>query len=145
MNMKVRRAHVIVAAAASSAAGIAVTPIPVADVALLVPVLIAMLAGITTTFGVSVGQGFLRTVVASTVGGTATAFALHTLVTDAMKMVPGPGTAVGGAVAATTAATITTSFGEAYTAVLERLLREKNGEAPSADEVVTHMHRALGR
>jgi uncharacterized protein (DUF697 family) len=145
MDMKVRRSHVIVAAAAASSAGIAATPVPVADVALLVPILIGMLAGITTVFGFQIGQGFLRTVVSSTVGGTAAAFSLRAVLGEALKLMPGHGTLAGGAIAATTAATICTTFGEAYIAVLERLVREKGGEAPTADEVVTHMHRALGR
>jgi uncharacterized protein (DUF697 family)/predicted GTPase len=145
LALKVRKSHMVVAAAAMSTAGVAMTPIPVADAALMVPILVGMLAGITVTFGLSLGEGFLRTVAASTVGGAAAAFTVNAAVGEAMKLVPDAGTVAGGAVAATTAATLTTTFGEAYISVLERLVREKAGEPPTADEVVAGMQHALGR
>jgi uncharacterized protein (DUF697 family) len=144
LALKARTSHVIVGGSAAAAAGIAITPIPAVDIALMIPLLVGMLGAVTVTFGIPIGDGFLRTVAASTVGGTAAAFGVQAAVGEALKLAP-EGAVAGGAIAATTAAAMTTTFGEAYIAVLEQLFREHPGTVPSADEVVTGLHHALGR
>ena len=42
---------------------------------------------------------------------------------------------IGGAIAAATASTLTTMFGEAYIAVLSKLMEARAGELPTAEEV----------
>jgi uncharacterized protein (DUF697 family) len=46
------------------------------------------------------------------------------------------GSAVGGAIAASTAAAVTTAFGEAYIATLVGLFARNEGEPPSTAEVL---------
>ncbi|HEX2645209.1 MAG TPA: GTP-binding protein, partial [Thermoanaerobaculia bacterium] len=53
-----------------------------------------------------------------------------------IKLVPGVGSAIGGAIAASTAAAITTAFGEAYIATLVALFARNQGEPPSTLEVL---------
>jgi uncharacterized protein (DUF697 family) len=54
-----------------------------------------------------------------------------------LKFIPGVGSVVGGAIASTTAAALTTAFGEVYISVLEMLFIRNEGEPPTPEEVVT--------
>jgi uncharacterized protein (DUF697 family) len=142
--LKRNRSHLIVATSAVSAAGLAAAPIPFADAALLVPVQVAMIAGITATFGLSLSQGLLTSVVASTIGGAAATVGGRVLVGNLLKMIPGAGSLAGGAINAAAAAAVTTTFGETYIAALQYLFAQHGGEPPTADEIVGEMRRRLG-
>jgi uncharacterized protein (DUF697 family)/energy-coupling factor transporter ATP-binding protein EcfA2 len=141
LALKRQRSHLIVGTAAASAAGIGATPIPFADAALIIPIQIGMVAGITTTYGLSVSEGFLSTLVASTVGSTAATLSGRVIVGGLLKLIPGVGSVMGGAINATTAAALTTAFGEAYIATLDTLFARHDGEPPSADEVLDELKR----
>ncbi len=143
LSLKRRKSHLLVGSAAASAIAIAAVPIPFADAALLIPVQVAMLAGITATYGLPVAEGFLTAVIGSTVGAAAATFSGRAIVTGLLKVIPGAGSVVGGAIAAATAATLTTSLGEAYIAVLDKLFTENDGEPPSPDEVVAALRASL--
>jgi len=62
-------------------------------------------------------------------------------VSSLLKFIPGVGSVVGGAIAATTAAAPTTAFGEAYIVALEMLLVRNNGEPPTSEEVADAFKR----
>lgn len=136
LELKRKRARMVVGASAASSVGVAASPIPFADAALLVPIQIGMLAGITATYGLSIGEGFLSTLVAAMLGSTVATMTGRSIVSGILKLVPGAGSLVGGAVSATTAATLTTALGESYIAVLHRLFTERQGEAPSNEDVI---------
>jgi uncharacterized protein (DUF697 family) len=125
-----------VAGAVSSAATIGATPIPFSDAALIVPIQVGMLSGITATFGLSFHEGLLSSLVASVVTGTGATMAGRAIVGGLFKLLPGVGSVVGGVISASTAAAITTAFGEAYIATLELLFTRHHGEPPSAAEVL---------
>lgn len=135
INLKKTQSHAIVAAAATSAAGIAAAPIPFSDAVAIVPIQVAMLAGISATFGLSIDESFLTTVVGSILAGAGGTLAGRAIVSSLLKFIPGVGSVAGGVLAATTAAALTTAFGEAYIAVLEMLFIQSNGEAPTSAEV----------
>jgi uncharacterized protein (DUF697 family) len=141
LALKRQRAHLIVGTTASSAAGIGATPFPFADAALLVPMQVAMVAGITATYGLSFSDGFLSTLVASMVGGTAATLTGRAIVGGLLKLVPGVGSVVGGVISATTAAAVTSAFGEAYIAALDALFAKHFGEPPSQQEVLDEVRR----
>ena len=141
LALKRQRSHLIVGTTASSAAGIGATPFPFADAALLVPMQVAMVAGITATYGLSFSEGFLSTLVASTVGGTAATLTGRAIVGGLLKLIPGVGSVVGGAISATTAAAVTSAFGEAYIATLDALFAKHLGEPPSQQEVLAEVRR----
>jgi uncharacterized protein (DUF697 family) len=143
LALKRQRSHLIVGTAAASAAGIAANPIPFSDCFLLVPVQVGMLAGITATYGLSLSEGFLSTLVGSTVGATVATISGRALVGALLKLIPGPGSAIGGAIAAATAGTLTTAFGEAYIATLDTLFARHGGEPPSQHEVAEELRRRL--
>lgn len=135
IEQKRRRAHGVVAGAASTAALIGATPLPFADAALLVPTQVAMLAGITSVFGLPMTEAFLSTLVSSAITAFGATFSGQAMVSGLLKLVPGAGTLAGGAIAAATAASLTTVFGEAYITVLSKLMEARSGEFPSAEEV----------
>jgi uncharacterized protein (DUF697 family) len=141
LALKKQRSHMIVATAATSAAGVAATPIPFADAALIVPIQVGMVAGITATYGLSFSDGFLSALVASTVGGAAATLMGRAIVGGLMKLVPGLGTVIGGVISASTAGAITTAFGKAYIATLEALFLKYNGEPPPQSEVLAEVRR----
>jgi len=65
LALKRKKSHFIVGGAVTAAMGVAAAPIPFADAALLVPIQLGMIAGITATYGLDFSEGFLATVVAS--------------------------------------------------------------------------------
>jgi uncharacterized protein (DUF697 family) len=140
--LKARLSHVIVGAAAAATAGIALVPLPVADSVAMLPVLIGMLGGVTVTFGIPIGEGFLRTVAASTLGGTFAALTAGAGTGELLKAT-GIGGPAGGILSASSAAALTTAFGEAYIAVLEMYL--KKGQIPTAEQAAKDLREALGR
>jgi uncharacterized protein (DUF697 family)/GTP-binding protein EngB required for normal cell division len=134
--LKKTQSHIIVVGAAASAAGVAAIPIPFSDAVGIVPIQIGMLAGISATFGLSIDESFLSTVVGSVVVGAGGTLAGRTIVSGLLKLIPGVGSVLGGTIAATTAAALTTAFGEAYIAALEMLFLQNKGEPPTPKEVV---------
>jgi len=60
-----------------------------------------------------------------------------------LKLIPGIGSIAGGVIAATTAAALTTAFGEAYIAALEMLFVHNNGEPPTPEEVARLQEEVL--
>ena len=134
--LKKTQSHMIVVTAAASAAGVAAIPIPFSDAIGIVPIQIGMLAGISATFGLSIDESFLSTVVGSVFVGAGGTLAGRTIVSGLLKLIPGVGSVLGGTIAATTAAVLTTAFGEAYIAALEMLFLQNKGEPPTSKEVV---------
>ena len=136
LALKKKKSHFIVGASVSAAMGVAAVPIPFADAVLLVPIQLAMIAGITATYGLEFSEGFLSTVIASAVGGAAATVSGRLIVGGLLKLIPGAGSVAGGAIAAATAGAMTTALGEAYIAALTALFLKHNGEQPGSDEVL---------
>lgn len=135
IGLKKRQSRAIVATAAASALGIGAAPIPFSDAFLIVPIQVGMLAGISATFGLSIDESFLTTVVGSILTGSGATLAGRAIVSGLLKFIPGVGSITGGALAGTTAAALTTAFGEAYIAALEMLFTDGEGEPPTSEEV----------
>jgi uncharacterized protein (DUF697 family)/GTP-binding protein EngB required for normal cell division len=135
IEQKRKRAHGIVAAAATTSAAIGATPLPFADAVLLIPTQVGMLAGITGVFGLPMTEAFLSTLVGSAITALGATFTGQGILSGLLKLVPGAGTLVGGVIAAATATALTTMFGEAYIAVLSKLMEARAGELPTAEEV----------
>jgi len=136
LELKKSRSQMAVASAVTLAIATAASPIPFSDAAILVPIQIGMLTSITLIFGVPVSTGFLSTLVASTITGAGATISGRAIVANLLKFIPGGGTFVGIAIAAPTAALLTTAFGEAYIAVLVKLFAENNGEAPKPEDIL---------
>ena len=135
IELKKKKAHKVVVAAAATAAGVGAAPIPFADAALLVPIQIGMLAGISATFGIELSRTFLATLVAAMAGPAGAALLGRAVVSNLLKFIPGLGTVAGGAIAAAAAGTLTTTLGEIYIAVLSRLFAASEDDAPSPEDI----------
>jgi uncharacterized protein (DUF697 family)/GTP-binding protein EngB required for normal cell division len=118
LDLKKKKAHSIVLGAAAGAAAIGAVPIPFSDAALLVPEQIAMMAGITAVFGISVDKATLTAILSATIGTGGATLLGKTVVTNLLKLIPGAGSVVGGAISAATAAALTTALGEAYIVIM---------------------------
>jgi uncharacterized protein (DUF697 family)/GTP-binding protein EngB required for normal cell division len=139
------RARLIVAGAATTAALAGASPIPFSDALVLVPVQIGMLASVSATFGLSPSQVFLTTLISAAGGGFMATVSGQTIVSGLLKFVPGMGTLAGALISGTTAASITTIFGEAYVAVLTRLFERDRERAPSEQEIAEAFREELTR
>ena len=118
LDLKKKKAHSIVLGAAAGAAAIGAVPIPFSDAALLVPEQIAMMAGITAVSGISVDKATLTAILSATIGTGGATLLGKTVVTNLLKLIPGAGSVVGGAISAATAAALTTALGEAYIVIM---------------------------
>lgn len=118
LEVKKRQAEKEVSIAAGLAATAAATPIPFSDAVVLVPIQVGMLAKIGVTFGMEINTATLTTLVTSVLGASAATLAGRAIVSGLLKLIPVAGSAVGGSVAATTAAMITKTLGNAYVSAL---------------------------
>ena len=110
IDLKKGRAQTVVATSAAAAAATGAVSIPFSDAILLVPEQVAMLAGITAVFGISVEKATLTAIITGTIGTAGTTVLGKTFVSNVLKLIPGVGTAVGGAISGATAAALTAAY-----------------------------------
>ena len=122
--------------------GIGFIPIPFSDASLLVPMQVALLGHITVIFGVSIDRATLLSIIAA-VGGTGTAtYVGRSVVSNAIKFIPGVGTVVGGIISGTTASVVTRALALSYIQVLKVIAtNELNGVETSTDKIVMLMEK----
>ncbi|NJL89769.1 MAG: DUF697 domain-containing protein [Coleofasciculaceae cyanobacterium SM2_1_6] len=135
IELKKTQSRLIVTGAATSAAVMGAIPIPHSDAIAIVPIQVGMLAGISATFGLSIDQSFITTIIGSVIAGVGGTFAGRTIVASLLKMIPVAGSVAGGTIAGVTAALLTTTIGEAYIRVLVMLFTQNNGEQPTPTQV----------
>lgn len=106
-----------IAVAAAGTAG--ATPIPFSDAVVLAPIQLSMMSSIALTYGIKMDRAAAASL-AATAGATAVG---RSMVGGLIKMLPGVGTVVGGAISATIASTLTYAVGHAWLEVCSRLSR----------------------
>jgi uncharacterized protein (DUF697 family) len=152
MQRKNAAAQKIIGGAAAAAGAVGAAPIPVADATVLVPIQLGMMASIARIYGIDMGRA-TTAALAATVSATTTG---RTLVGGLLKLVPGVGTVVGGAINAGVASGITVAMGQAWLAVCIRLSQGKLNMVSGAldanavrdmfrDEFKRQMRHAIGR
>ncbi|NEQ12062.1 MAG: DUF697 domain-containing protein, partial [Moorea sp. SIO4E2] len=95
------------------------SPIPFSDAPILVTMQTVMIANITSIFGLTVERAFLGMVI-SALGGTGGVTAVgKVIVANLLKMIPGAGTVLGGAISGSTAAALTLALGLSYIEALK--------------------------
>lgn len=119
LDLKKKRAQKVVATAVTASFGEGFIPIPFSDAAALVPTQIAMIASITAIFGLNINKSILTSFVSSTIGTAGATILGKTVVSNLIKLIPGVGTVIGGAISGATAGLITTALGESYIKVME--------------------------
>lgn len=135
IKVKTARAQGVIGTAATAAAAAGASPIPFSDAALLIPIEVGMLAGISGVFGLELSKGLLGTLVSSMLGSTAATIGGKAIVTNLLKLIPGGGSIIGGAISGATAATLTTTLGELYVGTLVALFNSSKGEIPTAADI----------
>jgi uncharacterized protein (DUF697 family) len=121
LDAKRAEATKIVTIAAGAAATVGAAPIPFSDAIALVPIQGAMIAKISQVYGLEVGSDIAIPIITALAGMTGTTLIGRTIISSLIKFVPVLGSAAGGAIAATTAATLTKGLGELYISTLENL------------------------
>lgn len=130
LEAKKKYSQAAVATAVTAAFGEGFAPIPFSDAAVLIPTQVAMIASITTIFGMEVNKSLLTGFVSSTIGTAGATVLGKTIVSNLIKLIPLVGTGVGGLISGSTASLLTTALGEAYIVVMEMIYK---GEVKSED------------
>jgi uncharacterized protein (DUF697 family)/predicted GTPase len=152
LKRKSAAAQKTIGGAATAAAAVGAAPIPVADAAVLVPIQLGMMATISRIYGIDVGRA-TTAALAATVTATTTG---RTLAGGLLKLVPGVGTVVGGAITAGVASGLTLAMGQAWLTVCIRMSEGQLNLVGGAldtdavrdlfkDEFKRQMRRAIGR
>ena len=123
LEEKKRHAQAAVATAAVAAAGEGAAPIPFSDCALMIPTQLGMIASITVIFGFDVNKSIITALLSSTIGAGGATVLGKTVVSNLLKLIPGAGSVVGGAISAGTAGVITAALGEAYIGIMELVFK----------------------
>lgn len=112
--------HKIIPLYTSGAAGVALTPIPFSDAALLVPIQIKMSLHIMKTYGLDQKLGNLSSLVGSVVVSESGRLLAQTLSANLFKLIPGVGTAIGITVNTAVASSFTAAMGYAISEICFR-------------------------
>ena len=125
LALKRKKSNLVVKASVATSFGEGFIPIPVADAPLIIATQMAMLAKITTIYGIDIKKNRLETVFASIIGILAATTGGKTAVSSLFKMMPGVGTLVGGMISGGVASLITTALGQSYIQLMELTISGK--------------------
>ena len=128
LERKAKEAQRVIGVAVTSAGAAAATPIPFSDAALLVPIQLGMMAKVAQLYKIKFDRAALMAI-ASTTAATQLGRATFT---GLLKMVPGAGTVIGGAIGAGVASSFTFAMGEAWLKVCQQVHAGKFGGVNSA-------------
>jgi uncharacterized protein (DUF697 family) len=120
---KAKEAQRLIGVAVTSAGAAAATPIPFSDAALLVPIQLGMMARIAQLYKIKFDRAALMAI-ASTTAATQIGRATFT---GLLKLVPGAGSVIGGAIGAGVAGSFTFAMGEAWLKVCQQVQAGKLG------------------
>jgi len=139
LEIKKRRAFTACTLYSGAVAAAAFQPFPIADAPIMVGIQVAMMANITSCFGLKPSNLNYKAILSGLGGPFAAAVVGRTLV-SLIKLIPGIGPIVGGGINATTGATITFAIGSIYINVLASILKN-NGEINEA-EIMEELKKA---
>ncbi|MDN6621006.1 MAG: DUF697 domain-containing protein, partial [Lactococcus sp.] len=114
INLKKREALKVVNTNMAANFGIGFSPIPGSDAPLMISSQTAMIAKITSIFGVDVTKNQVETVILSLLGVYGALFAGKSLAGNLLKVIPGLGTVGGGLISGGVGMIITGALGRAY-------------------------------
>ena len=130
LKAKIDAAQKVVAGFVTAAAGEGAVPVPFADAEMLIPTQVSMIASITVVFGIDVSKSVIIGFVSSALCTSAATIGGKTIVSNLLKLIPGAGSAAGGAISAATAGLLTAAIGEAY---IQIMIAVYKGELTEAD------------
>lgn len=142
LELKQQSAHNTVKAATAVAAITGAAPIPGSDAPLLMASEVSMIAKITAEFGMHFKNEEIVSLVTALVGTTGATGIGKTAVANILKLIPGAGTIIGGAVSGATAAALTAALGEAYIIILSKVatgeLKMSDLSTKKGQKLMTH-------
>ena len=130
-----------IAAAAAGTAG--ASPIPGSDAPIIAAIQSTLIYTINSEFEVDEDSKKMTSMIAGILGTTAIAQVGKTVVSNLLKLIPGPGTLIGGAISATTAAALTEAIGHAYIQVLVNFYDKEKGvvELPEGTNAILQVFK----
>lgn len=143
IDHKVTRSRMAVGSAVAAAMAAGAAPMPFADAVAIVPIQVGMIASISAIFGLDMTTGFLTTLVTSSLGAAGGTLGGRALVGGLLKLLPGAGSLVGGVISAGVAGALTTALGEAYIAVLKKLVTDNPDRPLTAEEIASALKDKL--
>lgn len=130
LELKKKEANVAIGLAATASAGVAVSPIPFSDSALLIPIQTGMVIKILSLYGYKVE----KSAVVSLIGSSAVSSLGKTLVGSLVKLIPGVGSVIGAAINTTVASSLTFAIGKALLEIIHNQAKKIiDGEEISFD------------
>lgn len=126
LNEKAENA-IAVAVAATAVTG--AVPIPFADAPLLIGEQVTLMATICGIYGINVEKDGLKMLATTALSAGGAAIVGKTVATNILKLIPGAGTVVGGAVSAGTAGLVTLAMGKAFMEVCKAVKLGKLSES----------------
>lgn len=114
LKQMIANARKVVAGCTTAAVATGAIPIPVADAPILIGEQVAMFATINQVFKFDINKDVLKKLLAVTIGTGGAAFIGKTIVSSALKLIPGVGTVAGAAISGSTAGVLTAALGNAY-------------------------------
>ncbi len=143
IHHKLQRAHALVGGAGLTAGSAGAVPLPFSDALAIIPIQISMLAGVSSVWGLPVSTAFLGTLIGGAITSSAGTFVGRAAAGALLKLIPGTGSVMGGAISATVASTLTVAFGEAYITTLYVLTKDDPNRIPTAEEIRDEFIRQL--
>ena len=119
LKLKAEQSRAVVRKCVTTAFGEGFIPLPVADATVLVPTQIAMMAKITSIYGISITKNMMACIASTMLGTAGATFTGRTITSNLLKLIPGAGTLVGGTISGATAALVTSALGETYIRLME--------------------------
>lgn len=137
VDLKVQAARKVVNRFSATAMAEGGVPLPFADAPILIATQTGMIAAITAVFGINIDKAMFAAVTSSILGTTGATIAGRTAVSNILKLLPGAGTIIGGAISASTATILTKALGEAYIKLMEAMIKgEISKDGLSQEEMV---------
>lgn len=123
----------------SAAAAVALSPIPMSDAAMLVPIQVTMTMHILHIYQIDKVKGSMKAIISSTVISNLGKQAAQLLLANLLKLIPGLGTAAGAMVNTTVASTFTAAMGYAISELSYQYSKAiYNGENPDIFDIFTN-------
>lgn len=127
----------VVHVASATAGTVGASPIPGSDAPLIAAIQSGMIYKINSEFELDTSASTTTSVVAGILGVTAVAQVGKTVVSNALKFIPGVGSLIGGAISATTAIALTEAVGHAYIQVLVSYYNKETGIVELPESAMT--------